>query len=555
MDAIIQIYKPIAETSKQPKDIKLLEKPKACKPQRVVIMAAGGGHRWHNYQNTPKQLLKIDGEPILKRTIRQLRERGITDIYVSVREIGQYGELDAHQHVEDPNEFAIDRVWGARQLSPCIFLYGDCYYTNATMDLILADQHDYRFFGKSAGDKIKRNREIYAIKANQFVIDKAGELREMVKVGIVRRSLGGHLLIHCLGISHNEKLKEHLANADQIKPIFTEISDITTDFDKPSDYVRWMLLNGKKAQKPNPGINKFHNPMKYRPTRPTPRAVRNYYSFDRMAFDLKHSLLPKLPVDIDLVVGIPRDGIMIAYLISIYRNIPFVDLNSFCAGITPRPGIKHREAEEFNKEPHNILLVDDICATGKAMDDAVTEINQTQRDYKLYTCALYVSNPQEKVSKGLIDIWGCELIGPRHYEWTHCDAFHLPNTMMDIDGILCPDCPPEKDNDSQEYINWLINVPLKLRPKNIGCLITWRREKYRKLTEEWLAKHGITYERLIMADREKWPGPAEFKAHHYGTCIFRFFIDSSSKQALRINQITHKPTLGFDTNEAYGLGE
>lgn len=516
-------------------------------------MAAGGGHRWHNYQNRPKQLIEVDGEPILKRTIRLLRERGISDIYVTVKEHNQYGPLDAREYFEKPNELAIDRIWGAKELAPCIFLFGDAYYGTRAIDAILADIHEYRFFGKISGDRVKRNREIYGVKANDFVIQKAGELRDMLKAGTVRKCLCGHLLIHCAGIAADIRRREHLAKPDRLQGIFTELTDETIDFDKPSDFVRWMMRHGKKTK------TLAHRPIiatqRLRYSHLRGRPVRTYYTIDRLVFDVKHLLLPKLPSDIDLVIGIPRDGIMVAYLISIFRNIPFTDLTSFCAGVIPRPGIKHRGKPEFENPPRNILLVDDICASGSAMTDAVTEINQCQADYKLYTSALYVSRPQEKIQSGLLDICGCELIGPRHYEWTHCDAVHLPNTMMDIDGILCPDCPPEKDNDGPEYLGWLKAVPLKIRPQNVGCLITWRREKYRRETEEWLARHGITYSKLIMADREKWKGPAEFKAHHYGAGAYRLFIDSAAKQAARINQLTHKPALGFDTNEAYGLEE
>ena len=44
-----------------------------------IIMAGGTYPFW----KTPKQLLEIDGEPIIERTIRLLRENGVEDIVIS----------------------------------------------------------------------------------------------------------------------------------------------------------------------------------------------------------------------------------------------------------------------------------------------------------------------------------------------------------------------------------------------------------------------------------------------------------------------------------------
>lgn len=527
--------------------------PKIDITQRVVIMAAGGGSRWNNYLGIPKQLAPVNGEPIIKRAIRLLKDRGITDIWVTVRAKGQYGDLGVREYLNaKDNKYSIDRIYGARELAPAIYLYGDVYYTEQAMDIILSDMHKARFFGRRHPGKIKANREIYAIKADQGVIKKAMELRQQHIEGKVKNSLGGHLLIHCLGIPLNIKRREYLADAKLLSPLLTDIDDETTDFDKPAEYLAFLRLHKKKPPQPmrslRPPVTRraVHHTVKPYSKKP----IRDYYTIDRLRFDLVHQFLPKLP-QFDLIIGIPRDGVIIAYLISIYRNIPFTDLTSFCQnGGIYQPGIKHRNAEEFTAEIKTVLMVDDICASGTAMRDARAQL--PTNSYQVSTGALYVTRPEEKVKVGLIDYWGCELSGPRHYEWTHCDAVHLPNTFMDIDGILTPDWHGGEDS-GPAYEAWLSSVPLKVRPKNIGTLITWRREQDRAVTEAWLAKHGITYGQLIMAEREKWPGPADYKAHHYKISQARLFIESSAKQAERIYRLTHKPVVAFDTNEAWGL--
>jgi len=138
--------------------------------QRVVIMAAGSGKRWANYLGVPKHLAPVGGEPLIHRTIRQLKERGITDIIVTVREIGQLGDLGVTEYVKPFNDCEIDRVYGAKDLAPCTFLYGDTCYTDKALDTILSDTHNYRFFGSSRPNGIKLWREMYAIKADAWLI-------------------------------------------------------------------------------------------------------------------------------------------------------------------------------------------------------------------------------------------------------------------------------------------------------------------------------------------------------------------------------------------------
>ena len=67
----------------------LTDKAKAAfqeaKPKNAVILAAGFGMRMVPINmETPKGLLKVNGEPLIERTIKQLNEVGIREIYVVV---------------------------------------------------------------------------------------------------------------------------------------------------------------------------------------------------------------------------------------------------------------------------------------------------------------------------------------------------------------------------------------------------------------------------------------------------------------------------------------
>ena len=45
---------------------------------KLIIIAAGEGSRWNNYKNTPKHLIKINGETLLERQVRLFPEFDVT---------------------------------------------------------------------------------------------------------------------------------------------------------------------------------------------------------------------------------------------------------------------------------------------------------------------------------------------------------------------------------------------------------------------------------------------------------------------------------------------
>jgi len=51
-------------------------------PQLAVVMAAGEGTRWDNHLGTPKHLVSVEGEVLLKRTVQQLTDR-VPEVWVA----------------------------------------------------------------------------------------------------------------------------------------------------------------------------------------------------------------------------------------------------------------------------------------------------------------------------------------------------------------------------------------------------------------------------------------------------------------------------------------
>ena len=104
-----------------------IKKPQA---RKWYILANGEGTRWHNYKGVPKQLIEIDGETILSRMVRLLKENGVAkkDIIIC----GPFKDANATNIItkSKTKREVFEEVAGLAK-GPFGILYGDCYYTEA----------------------------------------------------------------------------------------------------------------------------------------------------------------------------------------------------------------------------------------------------------------------------------------------------------------------------------------------------------------------------------------------------------------------------------------
>lgn len=87
-----------------------------------------------------------------------------------------------------------------------------------------------------------------------------------------------------------------------------------------------------------------------------------------------------IPRDIDLVVGIPRSGILPAITISLLLNLRYADLDSFLEGRLSGVGSTKRHAgliDDFRAARH-VLVIDDSLNRGNAMQEARERHRQPQ---------------------------------------------------------------------------------------------------------------------------------------------------------------------------------
>ncbi len=118
------------------------------------------------------------------------------------------------------------------------------------------------------------------------------------------------------------------------------------------------------------------------------------------------SNLHRLPRDIDLVVGVPRSGILAATLVSLAANIPMTDLDSFIAGkiyysgITKRRAALDRQASDMRK----ILVIDDSVSGGNAMRDARNRIEAAGIKADFIFAAVFGLQPQHQETDVVLEV-------------------------------------------------------------------------------------------------------------------------------------------------------
>lgn len=260
-----------------------------------------------------------------------------------------------------------------------------------------------------------------------------------------------------------------------------------------------------------------------------------------------------IPHDIDLIVGIPRSGMLVANYIALLLNKPLTDLNGLFENRIISSG-KTKNIGNFVKninECRKILVVEDSVSSGESIDNCKKRLNDGAFNCQFIFFAAYV-NP---VYKDKVDCYLEAVELPRIFEWNLFHHSILEKTCMDIDGVLCDDPTDYENDDGENYLKFLENAKPKILPtRKVGYLVSSRLEKYRNETEKWLAKYGVEYGELFMLDctaEERTANNlhAKFKSEIYKKTNALLFIESSYKQAVEINCSVKKPVFCVETNE------
>ena len=262
----------------------------------------------------------------------------------------------------------------------------------------------------------------------------------------------------------------------------------------------------------------------------------------------------QLPKGINLIVGVPRSGLLVANLLALHMHLPFTDVVGLIEGRVVSSGDRLKpELEPSNQlvEPC-VLVVDDSVFSGREMTRAKDRIMRAELPFSIRYGAVYV----RPSSQHFVDYYFEVLPIPRAFEWNIMNHSLLSECCMDIDGVLCRD-PTEKENDDgKRYLEFLRHAePLFVPSRELGTLVTCRLEKYRDVTEQWLFCHNIRYKNLIMLDlpdaatRRATNPYSNYKASVYQETDACLFIESSRRQAVEIANKSLRPVFCTETRE------
>src|SRR3954454_22361303 len=242
----------------------------------------------------------------------------------------------------------------------------------------------------------------------------------------------------------------------------------------------------------------------------------------------------ELPRTFDLVVGVPRSGLVPATMLALQLGLPLTDIDAFEAGQVYSGGARLRETQSGNGHFKHALVVDDSIATGRAMREAKERLPGGSTAEQVGFGVVYAT-PDTTAS---VDYFHAALRLPRIFEWNVLQHRLLNDCCMDIDGVLCRDPGALENDDGPAYLEFMQSVPPRHVPKSeVGWLVRSRLERYRPQTEAWLAQHGIRYKHLIMhpaatgAERVAAGDHAVRKAETYKQTDAFLFIESDVKQA------------------------
>jgi len=284
----------------------------------------------------------------------------------------------------------------------------------------------------------------------------------------------------------------------------------------------------------------------------------HYRSIDDLNRDVKNWLL-RLPEDIEIVAGLPRSGMLAANMLALHMNLPLTDVQGIIEGrvLMSGPRCAVQADADFLATPRKVMVLDDCVFTGKQVENAKRRIDEASLPHQVLYGGVYVE-PQKA---GMLDFYCKCLPWPHVFEWNIMHHWILQNSCVDIDGVLCRNPSVEEDDDGPAYEAFIRDAAPYIRAsRKIGWLVTCRLEKYRRQTIEWLARHGVQYDNLVMLDlpdrrsRLRARCDASFKAQTYRSTNASLFIESSRYLSAEIAKIAGREVFCTDTAEMHYPG-
>lgn len=260
--------------------------------------------------------------------------------------------------------------------------------------------------------------------------------------------------------------------------------------------------------------------------------------------------LKSFPSQYDMIVGIPRSGLLVANMIALKLGKPLTTPDHFARGKYWLSVHVHQGIDMGKRL--KVLLVDDSINSGATMQESIQAMRAAGMSMDVTKAALIVSNEK----KPLVDLYYRYVRHPRVFEWNmlhrRIASYHEQGKIaVDMDGVLCENCPPHVDLVESEYRNWIRTAKPYLIPSfEINAIVSGRLEKYREDTVKWLADHNVRYNELVLWQIESKNQRNDGFAKHKIEALYRIkptlFWESNFNQADLIWKKTKIPVLCTD---------
>lgn len=282
----------------------------------------------------------------------------------------------------------------------------------------------------------------------------------------------------------------------------------------------------------------------------------NYKRYEDLSDCIRRNIW-KIPQDVDLIVGVPRSGMIPALMIAELLNKRCVDIDSFVEGKVFSCGGRGNLIPKTSVS--KVLVLDDTVYGGGAMKRAKEKVASCSELYDIVFGCVYAEG---KNAKSFVDIYLEDNYRPGPhwlYEWNILHHYEDVSkwSMWDIDGLVCKE--PPADTNRQAYEEYLPNaIPMIIPTTEVGAFVTYRLNMYRPVTEKWLRDQSIKYRELHMFDapdrdaRGRMESSENYKARLYKNARWaKLFFESSRYQAEKIHQLTGKPVFCYEDGRLY----
>jgi hypothetical protein len=239
-----------------------------------------------------------------------------------------------------------------------------------------------------------------------------------------------------------------------------------------------------------------------------------------------------LPQDYDLIIALPRRGLIAGTYAAMRLGIPITTPNQMLEGkhMRGKLGIVRKA-----------IIVDDSIASGKQMNEAKDTLSKRFPNIKFETGSPFVMKGRKADHPGMIFtriVFGTDILQP----------LKIDKVGWDMDGVICADPKPgSSETDIEKHCKEA--KPLHIPRVPIYLIATSRKEEHREATEQWLRKHNIIYEHLIM--RKEGQDHTSTKVEAILRYTPKTFIESNPSTARSLCLLTGANILCYEEMRLY----